>query len=180
MIERLLIFLLGAAVSAAACFYIVPHRIEKITIEKPVVIENVKTITETAIQYVPKETITIIERDPITGKETTVQKKENTDVDIKIQQPAVNLKVNDKPYEFTLLQDETQKFEQGKVSMKQTSDINFNVVIKPVDKTKKHSVGIGMLGSERFISAGYTPNNVIEYKLIGNEDNQGGEVEIRF
>lgn len=179
-VTLVVVFVLGVAAGAAGMYFGRPAQLRVERIEVPVVTEKIRTVTTTDVQYVPKEIITVIERDPATGQETAAQKQEDTDVDVKINRPSVNVKVNDRPYQFSLLQGEAQKFEAGKVSLQQTSDISLRIEVKPEDKTKKRSIGLGSLGGEMFGSLGYTPNNVIEYKLIGNQDKQGGMVELRF
>ncbi|EGO63483.1 hypothetical protein [Acetonema longum] len=158
--RAIVVFVVGVAVGAVGMYFGRPAelRVERV----PVVTEKLVTVTNTEVRYVPKSG------------------PGDADVEAKIDQPGVSVRVNDKPYQFSLLQDETQKFEQGKVSLQQTSDINLRIEIQPEDKTKKRSLGTGFLGSEVFGSIGYTPNNHIEYKIIGNRDHQGGMVELRF
>lgn len=116
------------------------HYSEKI-IEKqvPVIQEVVKTQTVTEVQYVPKETVIVKNPDG-----TTTEEKEKTDVDLQTNQPAVNVRVNGQPYQFSLLQGESQKFEQGKVSLTQNSQIGIDLAIKPhvIDNTKTGGIDI--------------------------------------
>jgi len=107
-----------------------PAKVETKIVELPArVEEKIRTVTQTEIQYVPKEVY--IQSD---GTKTV----EKTDVQAEIKQPTVNVKVNGKPYEFSLLQGESQKFEQGKVSLAQSSEIGISLEVKPqiIDRTK--------------------------------------------
>lgn len=103
----------------------------------PVVTEKVVTKTDTQIQYVPKETVKYIDKK--TGQE--VSGREATDVQADILPTKVNVKVNGNPYQFGLLQNEQQKFDAGKVLLTQTSQVDFNVKLPTVDKTKYNAIG---------------------------------------
>jgi hypothetical protein len=105
-------------------------------IEKPAEIkEVVKTKTDTVIQYVPKE---------VYIREDGTKEAEKTDVQADIKQPIIAVKVNGQPYEFGLLQGETQKFEQGKVTLNQSSEIGINLEVKPqiIDRTKTGGIDL--------------------------------------
>lgn len=147
------------------------HYTEKIT-EKPAKVKaEVKHESETTAQYVPKVT-------------TPGGQKENTDVEANIGQPAVNVKVNGQPYSFSLLQNEKQKFEDGKLVLNQSSDIGIDLIVKPqvIDRTKRWSVGVGYGGNGL--------GGKIDFPIGGNEnfggwvygDKKGGAVgvAIRF
>jgi hypothetical protein len=71
--------------------------------------------TKTTVGYVKKEIINGV--------------KEDTDVEANIEQPKVTVKVNGKKQQFNLKQNETQKFEDGKVVMNQTSEVTFDVKV---------------------------------------------------
>lgn len=125
--------LLGVFIGAwgEAKIYPTIHTVEKTV---PVVTEKVITQTDTQIAYVPKETIKYI--DSKTGKEITA--KEATDVQADVSQPAVNVKVNGQDYKFSLLQGESQKFQEGKVVLTQTSQIGMDIKVPTIDKTKRN------------------------------------------
>jgi hypothetical protein len=123
--------------AAAGVYWLAPaltqHHYTERVIERPAEIkEVVKTVTATEVVYVPKET------DPATGQ------IEKTDVQAEIKQPTVNVKLNGKPYEFGLLQGEKQKFEQGKVSLLQSSEIGINLEVKPqiIDRTRTGGIDL--------------------------------------
>lgn len=114
-------FFFGIGVGNVVTYFCFPRIIEqRVEVEKPVVRETVRTNTLTEIQYVEKEI------DPFTGK------REDTDVETNIKQPSIGVKVNGKPYEFGLLQGETQKFENGKIVMNQESTIKFEVEVPTI------------------------------------------------
>ena len=114
-------FFFGIGVGSAVTYFYFPRVIEqRVEVEKPVVRETIRTNTLTEIQYVEKEV------DPITGR------REATDVETNIKQPSIGVKVNGKPYEFGLLQGETQKFENGKIVMNQESTIKFEVEVPTI------------------------------------------------
>ncbi|KYZ76655.1 hypothetical protein AXX12_09550 [Anaerosporomusa subterranea] len=100
---------------------------------------------------------------------------EKTDVQTEIKQPTVNVKVNGQPYEFGLLQGETQKFEQGKVSLSQSSEIGINLEIKPqiIDRTKTGGIelffgkysGITIQHKQIGVDAGVDRHGDQDYRL---------------
>lgn len=73
------------------------------------------TQTKTTVAYIPKEVINGI--------------KEDTDVETVVEQPKVTVKVNGQQHKFDLKQNETQKFEDGKVVLNQTSEVVFDVKV---------------------------------------------------
>ena len=99
--------------------------------------EHVTATTQTEVSYVPKSTI----RNPLTG----VIEKENTDVEANIQQPTIVAKINGKDTEFKLQQGESQKFENGKVVMNQSSKIELD--IKTPEKKEFLEIGPYVKGS---------------------------------
>ena len=114
-------FAFGVALGAYVTYQYFPRVIEKrVEIEKPIISETITTETITEIQYVTKD------RDPFTGQ------KENTDVEANIGRPTIGVKVNGKPYEFGLLQGESQKFGEGKIVMNQESKIQVEVEVPTI------------------------------------------------
>lgn len=86
-------------------------------------IMNEKAIigTQTTVSYVPKQK----ELRYINNVPTYV--KEDTDVEANIEKPAVTVKINGKTQKFNLQQNETQKFEDGKVVLNQKSTVEFDI-----------------------------------------------------
>lgn len=169
---------------SAGCFigvYITKVHFPTLNTEvKPVVTEKVKTVTETQIAYVPKETVKYI--DKVTGKETTA--KEETDVQLNADKPKVGVMVNGKPYKFDLLQGETQKFEDGKITMQQTSSIDMNVEIPTIDITRKSVLtgGVMIYGGKVSPAIGYTGSlgKTGAYQLVGSQNGGYAGVGIKF
>lgn len=58
-----------------------------------------------------------------------------------IGQAGVHVKVNGKEYQSGLLQGETQKFQDGKILMSQTSQVSLDIQNPTVDKTKRNATG---------------------------------------
>lgn len=102
-------------------------------------IMNEKAIigTQTTVSYVPKQK----ELRYINNIPTYV--KEDTDVEANIEKPAVTVKVNGKTQKFNLQQNETQKFEDGKVVLNQKSTVEFDVKVP-----ERHELNV--YGQEEF------------------------------
>jgi hypothetical protein len=139
----LLLCLLCFAVGAVAGIYVLApifNPVKTKIVEQPARIEEkIKTVTKTEVQYVPKEVV--VYKD---AQGQTVTETEKTDVQAEIKQPTVRVKLNGQPYEFGLLQGETQKFEQGKVTLNQSSEIGINLEVKPqiIDRTKTGGIDL--------------------------------------
>lgn len=118
---------------------------QTITEEKPVIQEKVVTQTKTQIQYVDKNI------DAVTGKQ------EKTDVEFAQEQPAVHVKVNAQDHQFALKQGETQKFENGKLLLEQSSQITLDIKI-PEYKQKWRVGAYGEYNSEEEWRAGLRLN----------------------
>ena len=99
--------------------------------------EQVTATTQTEVSYVPKAQI----KNPLTGQ----IEKEKTDVEANIAQPIVTAKINGKDTEFKLQQGESQKFENGKVVMNQSSKIELD--IKTPEKKESLDIGPYVKGS---------------------------------
>lgn len=129
-LKYVLIFLvLVIALLGAYIYFNRPSNVES----KPekTVQEQVTAKTQTEVSYVPKATI----KNPLTG----AIEKEKTDVEANIAQPVVTAKINGKDTEFKLQQGESQKFENGKVVMNQSSKIELDIKTPE----KKESLEIG-------------------------------------
>lgn len=77
---------------------------------------NQKSTTQTTLKYVPKEK----------NEDGTL---ENTDFEATIPQNKVVVKVNGKKQSFNLQQNETQKFEKGKLVLEQESTLNLDIKV---------------------------------------------------
>lgn len=76
--------------------------------------------TNTTVGYVEKEVVDGV--------------KEDTDFEATINQPRVVVKVNGEKQDFKLLQNESRKFEDGKVVLTQTSEVVFDVKVPNKNK----------------------------------------------
>lgn len=77
---------------------------------------NQKSNKQTVLKYVPKEK----------NSDGTL---ENTDFEATIPQNKVVVKVNGKKQSFNLQQNETQKFEKGKLVLEQESTLNLDIKV---------------------------------------------------
>ena len=93
------------------------------TLQPKIMNEKAIVGTQTTVSYVPKQK----ELRYINNVPTYV--KEDTDVEANIEKPAVTVKVNGKTQKFNLQQNETQKFEDGKVVVDQKSTVEFDVKV---------------------------------------------------
>lgn len=92
----------------------------------------------------PKAIISEEQVNPTTEKMEKVESKEKIDVEVCVEKPTINVKLNGQPYSFALLAGETQKFEQGKISLQQESTIGIELAVKPqvIDQTKSGGIDV--------------------------------------
>lgn len=107
------------------------------TLQPKIMNEKAIVGTQTTVSYVPKQK----ELRYINNIPTYV--KEDTDVEANIEKPAVTVKVNGKTQKFNLQQNETQKFEDGKVVLNQKSTVEFDVKVP-----ERHELNV--YGQEEF------------------------------
>lgn len=107
------------------------------TLQPKIMNEKTTIGTQTTVSYVPKQK----ELRYINNVPTYV--KEDTDVEANIKKPAVTVKVNGKTQKFNLQQNETQKFEDGKVVLNQKSTVEFDVKVP-----ERHELNV--YGQEEF------------------------------
>lgn len=107
------------------------------TLQPKIMNEKATINTKTTVSYVPKQK----ELRYINNIPTYV--KEDTDVEANIEKPAVTVKVNGKTQKFNLQQNETQKFEDGKVVLNQKSTVEFDVKVP-----ERHELNV--YGQEEF------------------------------
>lgn len=115
------------------------------TIEKPTIVQGeIKTITDTQIAYVPKETV-ITKYVDASGKEVTGTALEKTDLDASAAKDDFNVRLNGKDVQFTKADNEKYLFEKNKIALNQTSKITFDATVSPtvIDNTKRWSAGVG-------------------------------------
>ena len=107
------------------------------TLQPKIMNEKASIDTKTTVSYVPKE------RELVYVDNVPTYVKEDTDVEASIEKPTVTVKVNGKTQNFDLQQNETQKFENGKVVLDQKSTVEFDVKVP-----ERHELNV--YGQEEF------------------------------
>ena len=107
------------------------------TLQPEIMNEKATLNTKTTISYVPKE------RELVYVDNVPTYVQENTDVEANIEKPAVVVKVNGKTQKFDLQENETQKFENGKVVLDQKSTVEFDIKVP-----ERHELNV--YGQEEF------------------------------
>ena len=151
----IIIFSLGFT----TCYLFFPRTIVK-TIpgkEKIVTIEG-KIQTKTIVKYVPKET------DPKTGQ------LENTDVEMNIQKPGIDVKVNGKEYIIEPIFNESQIFESGKLVFDQGSSLSLDLTLPKPERKIELGGYIGLSNFGRSIGG----TLLIPNKNVGSQIIMGG------
>ena len=93
------------------------------TLQPKIMNEKATLNTKTTVGYVPKG------KELVYRNNTPTYVQEDTDVEANIDKPQVTVKVNGQKQKFNLQQNETQKFENGKVVLDQKSTIEFDVKV---------------------------------------------------
>ena len=107
------------------------------TLQPQIMNEKATLNTKTTVSYVPKE------RELVYVDNVPTYVKEDTDVEASIEKPAIVVKVNGKKQQFDLQQNETQKFENGKVVLDQKSTVEFDIKVP-----ERHELNV--YGQEEF------------------------------
>jgi hypothetical protein len=129
----------------------------------------------TEIQYVPKTS------------------SNDSDVEINKEQPKVSVSVNGQKYSFDLLQNESQKFDKGKIVANQTTSLNVDVtaeVNKQIQKgiqdafkqqnKSRFELGIGYSNHGYAGLAEYDFNNTIGVWGYVDKDTKTGGIKGKF
>lgn len=130
---------------------------------------------KTEIAYVPKETVIYKATDGSTKSEL-----EKTDVDVKINKPVLNVKVNDKEFAVSKADDEQFLFDKNKLTMTQTSNANLNIRVPTVDETKHWGVGVGASKDGAVGAITFPIGGRIDGWAAGKHGNVMGGVMLRF
>lgn len=138
---KIYIILIIALFAFCGLFYIF-HRQTHVeqstpTLQPKIMNEKATVGTKTTVSYVPKE------RELVYVNNVPTYVKEDTDVEANIDKPAVTVKVNGKKQKFDLQQNETQKFEDGKVVLDQKSTVEFDIKVP-----ERHELNV--YGQEEF------------------------------
>lgn len=143
---------------------------------EPVIVTEYKDRVKTEIAYVPKETVIYKLADGSIGKEA------DADIDIKINKPELNVKVNEKAFAIRKDDDEKYIFEKNKLALTQTSSADLNITVPTVDKTKLYEIGIGVSKDGAVGLVGFPINrgNSLGGWVAGNEECLMGGVSLKF
>lgn len=138
---KIYIIILIALFAFCGLFYML-HRqthVEQFTptVQPKIMNEKATVGTKTTVAYVPKE------RELVYVNNVPTYVKEDTDVEASIEKPSVVVKVNGKKQKFDLQQNETQKFENGKVVLDQKSTVEFDIKVP-----ERHELNV--YGQEEF------------------------------
>lgn len=100
---------------------------------------EVKTVTDTQIAYIPKETVIVKYIDSSTGQEVLKNQLGKTDIDARIGKQEINVKLNGQEVAFQKSDDEQFIFEKNKIALTQKSEIIFDAKVEPpvIDRTKR-------------------------------------------
>lgn len=154
------------------------------TVTQPTIVHGtVKTITDTQIAYVPKETV-VTKYIDANGKEVTSTSLEKTDLDATIGKPTFNVQLNGKELVFNKADNERYVLEKNKVSLDQSTVVTFDATVSPtvIDDTKRWSVGIGCgtNGISGKVDFPIGKNNSIGGFVYGDKKSQSVGVNFRF
>lgn len=145
---------------------------------------EVKTETKTEIIYVPKETIKYITIDSTTGEEVKTEYVEKTDIEVATAKPSVNVKLNDKEIEIQKDDNEKYVFEKNKLQLTQSSQIDFDIHVDPieVDNTKHWGIGAGCgsNGIAAIVEFPVDKKNNVDGWIMKDRDTTVGGIMIKF
>lgn len=128
---------------------------------------------KTEIAYVPKETVIYKADDGSTKSEP-----EKTDIEVKLNKPVLNVKVNDKAFVVAKAENEQYLFDKNKLTLTSSTDLNIKIPV--VDKTRRWGIGAGISkdGAVGIISFPLKGN--AGGWVAGRADNVIGGVMVRF
>jgi hypothetical protein len=104
----------------------------------PVVKTEVKTVTDTKLQYVPGETVYLPTPTPDNPNATTATK---LDGKIEIGKPTFTYTLNGKPGQFTKTDDEKYVFDKNMVTLTQAATVAIKLEVPTVDNTRRNAIG---------------------------------------
>ncbi|WP_304266879.1 hypothetical protein [Phascolarctobacterium succinatutens] len=130
---------------------------------------------KTEIAYVPKETVIYKSIDGSTKSEP-----EKTDVEVKLNKPVLNVKVNDKDFSVTKAENERYLFDKNKLTLTQTSSTDLNIKIPVVDKTRRWGIGAGVSKDGAVGVISFPMKGSVGGWVSGRADNVMGGVMVRF
>lgn len=130
---------------------------------------------KTEIAYVPKETVIYKSADGSTKSEP-----EKTDIDVKLNKPVLNVKVNDKDFVVAKAENEQYLFDKNKLTLMQTSSTDLNIKIPVVDKTRRWGIGAGVSKDGAVGVISFPMKGSVGGWVASRADNVMGGVMVRF
>lgn len=130
---------------------------------------------KTEIAYVPKETVIYKSADGSTKSEP-----EKTDIDVKLNKPVLNVKVNDKDFVVAKAENEQYLFDKNKLTLMQTSSTDLNIKIPVVDKMRRWGIGAGVSKDGAVGVISFPMKGSVGGWVAGRADNVMGGVMVRF
>ena len=130
---------------------------------------------KTEIAYVPKETVIYTAADGSTKSEP-----EKTDIDVKLNKPVLNVKVNDKDFVVAKAENEQYLFDKNKLTLTQSSSTDLNIKIPVVDKTRRWGIGAGVSKDGEVGVISFPMKGSVGGWVAGRADNVMGGVMVRF
>lgn len=176
MAKKEFIVWLAAIVIAVAGGYALHSRLHKCLAETQVVTKvEYRDRVKTEVAYVPKETVIYKDADGSTRSEL-----EQTDVDVKINKPVLNVKVNDRAVAVSKADDEQYLFDKNKLSLTQTSSAELNIKVPAVDETTHWGIGVGASKAGTVGALSFPIGGRIDGWAAGRRGNVMAGVMVRF
>lgn len=177
VISKNAIFLIIAAVLAFAGGFVLRGVLHTCPVADTKVVTQVeyRDKVKTEIAYVPKETVIYKSADGSTKSEP-----EKTDIDVKINKPVLNVKVNDKAFTVAKAENEQYLLDKNKLTLTQTSSTDFNIKIPVVDKTRRWGIGAGISKDGAVGVINFPLKCNAGGWVAGRADNVMGGVMVRF
>lgn len=145
---------------------------------------DINQSTDTEMAYIPKHIVThtVVDQNGDTKQITDIEK---TDLDMNIAKTDFNVKVNGHEATFTKKDDEHYMFDKDKLSLKQESQVEFNVHVDPiiVDNTKHFGVGIGIndKGNPAYmVDIPVNKKHNMDGWIYKDDDRKAAGIKIRF
>ena len=144
--------------------YPIVHQGNKPNPGTTIVTGNIQTKVVTVVKYVTKPV-----GDP-------------TDVKISIPKPDLIVNVNGQSTTFNVADSEQYLFQHNRLELNQSSRVNFEVTVKPIDLTKRWGIGIGYLTGDQGLTGIINGPIVGPFDFTGtiNDHSIGAGAIIRF
>ena len=111
---------------------------------------------------------------------STKSEPEKTDVEVKLNKPVLNVKVNDKDFTVAKAENEQYLFDKNKLTLTQSSSTDLNIKIPVVDKTRRWGIGAGISKDGAVGIISFPLKGSVGGWVAGRADNVMGGVMVRF